>query len=129
MAETGQRGDAAADERNELTDEYLDRREELWSATTGGKWYRDKGTIRTDRGGDPVGHTGYVTWRGVRGYEPQEVLNNAEWILDAHEAMPLLIAEVRRLKDILAWKEAQQVPKEVRDFAKKFGDGFSFLEE
>ncbi len=83
---------------SEVTDEYLDRREELWSATTGGKWYGGNGTIHTDRGGDPVGRTGFVVWQGVRGYEPQEVLNNAEWIIDAHEAMPRIIAELRRYK-------------------------------
>lgn len=126
---------------SELTDEYLDRLQAICDAATEGPWESD--TFHGD-GIDPSGHGVFVANGDPQpgndnDYHhiavcylrrpPSDNVSNSKFIAESRTALPLLIAEIRRLKDMLAWKESQQVPQDVRDFAKKFGDGFSFLEE
>jgi len=118
-----------------ITDEYLDRLQAICDAATAGPWdgvistgcVRYLGRPMESRG---LQHGDYIAAaHGGGDDDPGRDVNNAEFIAESRTALPLLVAEIRRLKGMLAWKEAQQVPQEVRDFAKKFGDGFSFLEE
>ena len=99
-----------------ITDDYLDRLQAICDAATEGPW---------------VVSNCSASWSPKRGGRCPVYFDgdNLQLAAASRTALPLLIAEIRRLKGMLAWKEAQQVPQEVRDFAKKFGDGFSFLEE
>lgn len=135
-----------------ITDEYLDRLQAICDAATEGPWYTvytdDKDSMNAVYVGTVERKNEHDGEHGMDGSRCGEIVaatliqqmprvdhdtelwdENAEFIAESRTALPLLVAEIRRLKGMLAWKEAQQVPQEVRDFAKKFGDGFSFLEE
>ena len=62
-----------------------------------GPWYNDKGKIRTP-GGPIVANVGPVSWQGLKGYQPEIVMNTSDFIAHAREDVPWLIAKVRELE-------------------------------
>lgn len=73
---------------------------------TPGNWWADKGVVRTDLGGSPVGNTGLVIWQGVRGYQPKERVNNADFIAASRTDIPKLVRALQRVVEDVARQKA-----------------------
>ena len=99
---------------SEVTDEYLDRLQAICDAATEGPWESD--TFHGD-GIDPSGHGVFVANSDPQpgndnDYHhiavcylrrpPSDNVSNSKFIAESRTALPLLIAEVRRLRAQLA---------------------------
>lgn len=67
----------------------------LRERATAGNWWHDKGQVRTDIGGSPVGRVGLVIWQGVRGYQPEERIANGEFVAYAANHAAAIVAEMQ----------------------------------
>lgn len=71
----------------------------LHEAATPGIWWHDKAHMRTDQGGEPFirGFPG-VGWQGVLGYQPQQTIDNMDFVAEVHNALPALLAHIESLE-------------------------------
>lgn len=92
-----------------VTEEYLDEREQLHKNATKGPWINPDGyCVRKVLPKDSGDQESDGEWKTVcRSWcyldqSIEEGYNNMEFIADAHESMPVLINEIKRLRELLS---------------------------